>query len=160
MATMPRQKSNGQGGHAPAASSSDHEGRLILRGGGGHGRGLKLPVTLLVESAVLDTLKGSGTRQCYKKGQIIFYEGHRPLGFYVHESGCVAFLRGKREVRQCAKPCLIGIQTLLVEESLPCSARAEENVSLVFVGRTAFRLLKESSPALYDKIQSAIQDSP
>ncbi|MBI2060335.1 MAG: cyclic nucleotide-binding domain-containing protein [Nitrospirae bacterium] len=123
------------------------------------GRRVQKPLALKLDTESLDQLKTRGTQQAYQRGQVVFYEGHRPLGVYVHESGKIAFLKGRRKVRECADPCVLGFQVLMADVGLPFSARAESEVALTFVGRTALQRIREEQPALYQQLEKAAGDA-
>ncbi|MBI2890825.1 MAG: cyclic nucleotide-binding domain-containing protein [Nitrospirae bacterium] len=115
----------------------------------------RLALTLPLDEAWTTALTPLGTHQCYQPGQIIFYEGHMPLGIYLHQTGHITLLRGRRPVRQCAVPCVLGLQLLFMNAPYPYSARTEDTVSLIFVPRTALTQFRATREDLYHAIEKA-----
>lgn len=77
----------------------------------------------------------------FKKGQILFYEGHLPYGIYLIESGKLVFRKDektcfKEHEFRIHKDRVIGLHTLLDNLSNECSCEAETECNLLFVSKT------------------------
>lgn len=105
----------------------------------------------------LEFLRGYGTEQTYRRNQVIFYQGHRPLGLYVHESGPVVFLRGQQRVCRCRETCLMAPDALVTDEPLAVSARAGGDVGVIFVGRTALAVLTKGLSTRHHRFQAILE---
>ena len=77
--------------------------------------------------------------QSWKKGQVIFYAGHKPLGIYLIESGSIAIEFPNRSEEEqtliSEKRCILGLDFLLADIPYPFSARAVSPVKTWFISR-------------------------
>ena len=75
----------------------------------------------------------------FKKGQMIFYEGHKPCGIFVLKTGFVRLFRmesGAEKVLAIREPGqVLEEKAFLQDKSFGCSARAETDVSVGFFSR-------------------------
>ncbi|UTW61343.1 Crp/Fnr family transcriptional regulator [bacterium SCSIO 12741] len=87
----------------------------------------------------------------YKKNQVIFHEGTRPLGVFCINSGKVKIYKtgseGKDQIIRIMKGGdLMGYRAMLSEEPYPVSAETLEETSICFVPKSDFLdVLKEDS---------------
>lgn len=87
----------------------------------------------------------------YKKGQILFHEGTRPLGVFCINQGKVKIYKigfeGKEQITKIAKEGdILGYKAMIAEESYTVSAETLEDCTICFLSRTNFlELLKEST---------------
>ncbi len=99
----------------------------------------------------LDRLDYHKSCTAYKKGQIIFHEGTRPLGVFCINQGKLKVYKtgddGKDHIIQIAKPGdLLGYRALVGEDLYPVTAEALEEVRVCFIPKSEFdRLLEEST---------------
>ncbi len=76
----------------------------------------------------------------YKSGQVIFYEGHSPLGICILRKGRVRLFResenGDEILQQIIEhPQILGEEAFVANKSYGYSARAETDVSISFFSR-------------------------
>ncbi|MBI2891631.1 MAG: cyclic nucleotide-binding domain-containing protein [Nitrospirae bacterium] len=102
-------------------------------------------IAIPLPEEILTLLETLGLEQVFKRGQIIFYEGHFPLGLYVHRSGLVALFRGGSVSGTSLGGCALLPQALRGERS-PMTARAQGDVRVAFLGRTALHRLETERP--------------
>lgn len=73
----------------------------------------------------------------YKKGQVLFYEGHYPCGLFVLQSGEIWFskisLWGKTEERKSGEKNLLGVHHLITNTPHCITAQAKTNVVVLFI---------------------------
>ncbi|WKN46414.1 Crp/Fnr family transcriptional regulator [Tunicatimonas pelagia] len=87
----------------------------------------------------------------YKKGQILFHEGTRPLGVFCINQGKVKVYKlgyeGKEQIISIARNGgLLGYKALLAEESYGVSAETLEECTICFLPKSTFlQTLQESS---------------
>jgi len=87
------------------------------------------------------TLKKQGQRVLYKKGQVLFYEGHYLLGLYLLLKGKVNFLKDEQLCESShrmnlGKRPLIGLDFLLPFSPACCTAVAQEACEVIFIPRS------------------------
>lgn len=104
--------------------------------------------------ADLDEIKSSNI---YKKGQILFHEGTRPMGIFCINKGKVKVYKlgadGKEQIIQIAKEGdILGYKSMLGEENYPVSTETLEESNICFVPRSNFIEILEKSPDLYQKL--------
>lgn len=102
----------------------------------------------------LDETKSSNV---YKKGQILFHEGTRPMGIFCINRGKVKVYKlgadGKEQIIQIAKEGdILGYKAMLGEENYPVSTETLEESNICFVPRNNFIEILEKSPDLYQKL--------
>lgn len=79
----------------------------------------------------------------YKKGQVLFHEGTRPLGVFCINEGKIKVYKtgydGKDQIIQIAKEGdLLGYRAMISEESYPVSAEALEEAKVCFLPKSEF----------------------
>lgn len=89
------------------------------------------------------------TSNLYKKGQIIFYEGNRPMGLFCLQGGKVKIYKtgaeGKEQIVRFAKPGdFLGYRALISDESYTASAAALEECKICLIDRNVFFNLLET----------------
>lgn len=91
----------------------------------------------------LCTLSENKTCIKYKKGQVIFYEGTRPLGLFCVNEGKIKIYKdgsqGKEQIINFGKPGdFLGYRALLSEELYAASAMVLEDATVCFVPKADF----------------------
>ena len=86
----------------------------------------------------------------YKKGQVLFHEGTRPLGVFCINQGKIKVYKtgydGKDQIIQIAKNGdLLGYRAMISEESYPVSAEALEEAQVCFLPKSEFIGLLDSN---------------
>lgn len=101
----------------------------------------------------------SSEKSCsfYKKGQLIFSEGNRPLGLYCINKGKVKVFQigedGKEQILRLSKEGdILGYRALISGEVYSASASALEEAVICFIPRTKFYELISNSPNLSEKL--------
>lgn len=95
----------------------------------------------------------SDNKSCtvYKKGQVLFHEGTRPLGVFCINQGKVKVYKlgydGKEQITHIAHDGgLLGYKALLAEETYQVSAETLEDCTICFLPKSTFlQTLQESS---------------
>ncbi|WKN41146.1 Crp/Fnr family transcriptional regulator [Tunicatimonas pelagia] len=95
----------------------------------------------------------SDNKSCtlYKKGQVLFHEGTRPLGVFCINRGKVKVYKlgydGKEQITHIANDGgLLGYKALLAEETYQVSAETLEDCTICFLPKSTFlQTLQESS---------------
>lgn len=92
-------------------------------------------------SGSLDCLAESGNCLHYRKGQVIFYEGHHPCGFYFLKKGKISFL-AESTPKGDKRPCrphdrLLGLAHLISDTPYCATCTAAEDVDIFFVPKSA-----------------------
>lgn len=86
----------------------------------------------------------------YKKGHIIFYEGHNPLGFYFLKKGEIALsrtgLQEDQEIISTFNNGPFGLFHLLTNTPHCATATAKTNVEVFFVPKSVVLYFFKSSP--------------
>lgn len=85
-------------------------------------------------------LLDDGEPLTFRKGQVLSYEGHHPLGLFVIRSGKVSFSRRgiaceEDHLWQSPKGGVIGLEALVKEEPLCCTATAKSDCKIIFISR-------------------------
>lgn len=102
-----------------------------------------------LDDKAVESLEASAVCNVYRKGQIIFHEGNKPLGLYILRQGKVKiFKRGLggniQIVRLAGIGDFIGYRALLGEQVYSASAEALEDSSVCFLEKANFyRYLRE-----------------
>ncbi len=104
---------------------------------------------------ILSSLKGhwghllkEGQELTFKKGQVLFYEGHNPYGLMVLRSGKVSFQEGADPCRgehmvPVAKGEVIGVEPFFSESPYCCTCVATEDCRVTFIPKSLLLSLKE-----------------
>lgn len=87
-----------------------------------------------------ERLLEEGELLTFRKGQVLSYEGHHPLGVFVIRSGKVAFTQkgvacGEKHTWSSPKGDVIGLEAVAKEEPLCCTATAKSDCKVVFLSR-------------------------
>lgn len=93
------------------------------------------------------------TTNCYKKGQVIFYEGNQAYGLYCVFEGRVKLYKtgvdGKQQIVRIAGPGdLLGYRSLFADEPYHATAEALEDAMICCVDKNAFFPVLAKNPAL------------
>lgn len=99
--------------------------------------------------------------QHFKKGQVVFYEGNRPLGLYCMNSGKVKVYKtgfdGKEQIIHFAQPGdFLGYRALIAEESYPVSAEAIEDTVACFIPEKSFNELLDRNKNLSRQLMKSL----
>ncbi|TVR38665.1 MAG: Crp/Fnr family transcriptional regulator [Cryomorphaceae bacterium] len=102
----------------------------------------------------LDEKKSSSS---YKKGQMLFHEGTRPMGIFCINKGKVKVFRlggdGKEQIINILKGGdILGYKAMLSDELYPVSAETLEDSNICFIPKTNFLTILEDSPDLYQRL--------
>ena len=102
-------------------------------------------------SKSLDKISYNKSCAEYKKGQVLFHEGTRPLGVFCVNKGKIKIYKigfdGKEQIIQISKPGdLLGYKAMISEETYPVTAEALEDTKVCFVPKGDFLdILTDSS---------------
>lgn len=102
----------------------------------------------------LDDQKSSNS---YKKGQILFHEGTRPMGIFCINRGKVKIYKlgsdGKEQIIHIAgSGDVLGYKAMLGEENYPVSGETLEESNICFIPKNNFITILEKSPELYQRL--------
>jgi len=80
----------------------------------------------------------------YKKGQVLFHEGNRPMGVYCVKQGKIKIFKtssdGQEQIVRLAAPGdLVGYRAFLGDEHYTCTASTLEDAVVCFVDRNSFQ---------------------
>lgn len=89
-----------------------------------------------------------GVQQRFRFGQVIFYEGHIPLGVYVHESGRVRLVNESGVECTCVGPCAMGLRARVAGIPLSHTALPLGDVRITFLSRSAWNVFIQEHPSL------------
>ncbi|MBF0104170.1 MAG: Crp/Fnr family transcriptional regulator [Deltaproteobacteria bacterium] len=104
-----------------------------------------------LDDSALAKISSQKTCNTYKKGQIVFHEGNRPLGLYCLRSGKVKIFKtgiDRREqiVRLATPGDIIGYRSFLGEDSYTATAASLDDSLICFIDKDDFYgVLKEDS---------------
>jgi len=106
-----------------------------------------------LDSDELDSMTYNKTCTAYKKGQVLFHEGTRPLGVFCLHAGKIKIYKtgydGKDQIIQISKPGdLIGYKAMISEEMYPVSAETLEDATVCFIPKSDFLSVLDSSSQL------------
>lgn len=107
----------------------------------------------------LGCLDSHKTCNLYKKGQVIFHEGNRPLGLYCLKQGKVKIYKtgidGREQIVRLVKPGeLLGYRAFLGEEFYSASAASIEDAVVCFIDKNDFHtVLHEDEKLSWNLIQ-------
>lgn len=99
----------------------------------------------------------------FRKGNIVFVEGERPVNFYIVASGQVKVFKGSAEGREVILKImrhgeLVGEAAALAGKPYPASAQAITDASAVEVPRRDFVELIKNDPSLALKVIAALSE--
>lgn len=88
-------------------------------------------------------LKKQGQVIHYKKGQVLFYEGHLPYGIYVLKSGDLFFSRSEQKCveehwSQMVEDRVLGIENVLSQNPYLCTCKAKTDCDVIFISKAQF----------------------
>jgi CRP-like cAMP-binding protein len=97
----------------------------------------------------------------HKKGQILFYEGTKPLGIFCISDGVVKVYKtasnGKEQIIRLAKKGdFLGYASLLGEESYSNSATIVEDANICFVPRESFLKVLSDDTEFHRRVTKAL----
>jgi CRP-like cAMP-binding protein len=97
----------------------------------------------------------------HKKGQILFYEGTKPLGVFCISDGIVKVYKtasnGKEQIIRLAKKGdFLGYASLLGEEAYSNSATIVEDANICFVPRESFLKVLSEDTAFHQRVTKAL----
>ncbi len=97
----------------------------------------------------------------HKKGQILFYEGTKPLGIFCINDGIVKVYKtasnGKEQILRLAKKGdFLGYSSLLGEESYSNSATIVEDAKICFVPRESFLKVLAEDTGFHRRVTKAL----
>lgn len=105
----------------------------------------------------------SDAKSCtvYKKGQVLFHEGTRPLGVFCINRGKVKVYKlgsdGKEQIIRIAKESdILGYKAMISEETYPVTAETLEDCTICFLPKSDFLNLLSDSPAFNQKLLQAV----
>jgi len=105
----------------------------------------------------ISTVNGYKSTNVYRKGQILFHEGTRPLGVYCINKGKIKLYKlgneGKEQIIQLAKEGeILGYRTMISEEVYPVSAETLEECHVCFIPKQDFLDMLSENQELYAKL--------
>ena len=96
-----------------------------------------------------DKLILEGKKMAYKKGQVLFYEGHEPYGIFALDTGTVTFVRktdqgedvvdvlcGEAHTNSVSRWRVLGLSVLIDGTTYCCTCTASEDCKVVFISKT------------------------
>ncbi len=97
----------------------------------------------------------------YKKGQILFHEGTRPLGVFCINEGKVKVYQlgsdGKEQIMKIAKAGdILGYKAMISEEHYPVTAETLDDCTICFVPKNDFLTLLSANQAFNSKLLKAV----
>ncbi|MBS9523300.1 Crp/Fnr family transcriptional regulator [Litoribacter ruber] len=105
----------------------------------------------------------SDAKSCtnYKKGQVLFHEGTRPLGVFCINNGKVKVYRlgadGKEQIMKITKEGdVLGYKAMIGEETYPVTAETLEDCTICFVPKNDFLSLLTDNPNFNKKLLQAV----
>lgn len=105
----------------------------------------------------------SNAKSCtiYKKGQVLFHEGTRPLGVFCLYEGKVKVYKlgadGKEQIIRIAKESdVLGYKAMISEEEYTVTAETLEDCAICFLPKTDFLQLIHESPAFNKRLMQSI----
>ncbi len=114
-----------------------------------------------LSNAELDQMETAKTCTRYKKGQVLFHEGTRPLGVFCVNSGKIKIFRlgidGKEQIiKVSAAGDLLGYKSLISEQHYNLSAEALDDCVVCFVPKDDFFRLLQPGSSFYMDILKAV----
>lgn len=97
----------------------------------------------------------------YKKGQVLFHEGTRPLGVFCINSGKVKVYRrgadGKEQIMKISKEGdVLGYKAMISEEHYPVTAETLDDCTICFVPKNDFLSLLSENPGFNKRLLQAV----
>lgn len=107
------------------------------------------------------TISDSKNLISHKKGQILYYEGTKPLGIFCINSGVVKIYKtasnGKEQIIHLSqKGDFLGYSALLGEENYTNSAMIVEDAKICFIPKEAFLTTLSSNTPFFKRITKAL----
>ncbi len=114
-----------------------------------------------LDGAELNTISSHKSCVPYKKGQILFYEGTRPLGIFCVNKGKVKVSKmgsnGKEQILFICQPGdFLGYRSLLSEEFYGASATVIEEAAVCFIPKSDFLTVLNSNPGFFKTMMKAV----
>lgn len=105
----------------------------------------------------VSSIEGYKSTNIYRKGQILFHEGTRPLGVYCVNKGKIKLYKlgneGKEQIIQLAKEGdILGYRAMVSEEIYPVSAETLEECAVCFIPKQDFLKMMADSQELYTRL--------
>ncbi len=105
----------------------------------------------------IESIDNSKSCLVYKKGQVIFHEGSKPIGLYCINEGKVKVFRhasnGKEQIVRLAKAGdFIGYCSLLSSHTYPVSASALEDATICMVPKNSIQEMLRNNSQFSDNI--------
>jgi CRP/FNR family transcriptional regulator len=105
----------------------------------------------------VSTINGYKSTNVYRKGQILFHEGTRPLGVYCINKGKIKLYKlgneGKEQIIQLAKQGdILGYRAMISEEVYPVSAETLEESQVCFIPKQDFLQMIADNHELYARL--------
>jgi len=105
----------------------------------------------------------SDAKSCtnYKKGQVLFHEGTRPLGVFCINTGKVKVYKvgadGKEQIMKVTKEGdVLGYKAMISEEHYPVTAETLEDCTICFVPKNDFLSLLTENPGFNRKLLQTV----
>ena len=96
-----------------------------------------------IDLSKIEKINSNSTHKRFKKNEVVFHEGTRPVGVYSITSGRIKIYKtgveGKDQIIQILKSGdLMGYRAMLSEEQYPVSAETLEDTTLCFIPKKDF----------------------
>ncbi len=116
-----------------------------------------------VENDTMESINDEKVCTPYKKGQIIFHEGSRPLGIYCVNRGKIKLVKlgedGKEQILRLIKPGdLMGYRALLSGDRYSASAVVMEDSGICFIPKELFMGVLQKDGVLSMEIMKLLSD--
>lgn len=116
-----------------------------------------------VENDSLDSINEEKVCTPYKKGQVIFHEGSRPLGIYCVNRGKIKLVKlgedGKEQILRLIKPGdLMGYRALLSGDRYSASAVVMEDSGICFIPKELFMGILQKDGVLSMEMMKLLSD--
>lgn len=110
-----------------------------------------------LDDSELSLLSARKSRVTYKKGQILFYEGTRPMGLFCVHEGKVKVSKigsnGKEQILNISKKDdFLGYRSLLGEELYGASATVIQEATVCFIPKNDFLAVLNGNPIFLQKM--------
>ncbi len=97
----------------------------------------------------------------YKKGQVLFHEGTRPLGVFCIHTGKVKVYRigadGKEQIMKISREGdVLGYKAMISEEHYPVTAETLDDCAICFIPKNNFLSLLSENQAFNKRIMQAV----
>jgi CRP-like cAMP-binding protein len=116
-----------------------------------------------VENDTMESINDEKVCTPYKKGQVIFHEGSRPLGIYCVNRGKIKLVKlgedGKEQILRLIKPGdLMGYRALLSGDRYSASAVVMEDSGICFIPKELFMGVLQKDGVLSMEIMKLLSD--